>query len=451
MKKFFVAFAVFLGATLTVAAPNDIKITQRNTTDTADVVTVVTATPGATLSVNGSGKVVSASPTPAAAGTLTGTTLASGVTASSLTSAAGGTFGTNAFTSTGFVPVTTTVNGHALSSNVAVTYSDLGTLPAAQEPAHTGDATNTAGSLAMTVKGINGTLLSGLGNGFLFNTTGTGVPSSVGLNGSGNVVLTTSPSLITPAIGIATGTSLAVTSTLKTTESIGTTSSDGLIAQNSTAATSAVPNQYSPRLRFTSQAWNTSTVSNNTTEWIIENQASSGLNPLGALTYSYQLAGGGYNTAATLVYGGGSANLSLFGSSPGIFFQGNATVIANSSLTIDASSALTLQAFGGNVLSFDSSGNATFTGAIILPKTIAGSTGAQTINKPSGTVQFAAAATSLVVTDSLCTSSSIITGQLATNDATAVVGAIVPTSGSFTIFMKTAPTGTSVVAFRLTN
>ena len=80
---------------------------------------------------------------PAAAGTLTGSTLASGVTASSLTSAAGGTFGTAAFTAAsaydpagaaaaitlsglGGVPTTRTVNGHALSSDVTVTASDLG-------------------------------------------------------------------------------------------------------------------------------------------------------------------------------------------------------------------------------------------------------------------------------------------------------------------------------------
>lgn len=39
---------------------------------------------------------------------------------------------------------------------------------------HTGDAT---GNVALTVKGINGTLLSNLGTGILKNTTGTGVPS----------------------------------------------------------------------------------------------------------------------------------------------------------------------------------------------------------------------------------------------------------------------------------
>ena len=61
----------------------------------------------------------------AAAGTLTGTTLAANVVSSSLTSAAGGAFGTNAYTSTAYVPQTTTVNGHALSSNVTVTPTDL--------------------------------------------------------------------------------------------------------------------------------------------------------------------------------------------------------------------------------------------------------------------------------------------------------------------------------------
>jgi hypothetical protein len=45
---------------------------------------------------------------------------------STLNIGAGGTLGTNAFTSTAFVPQTTTVNGHALSANVTVTASDVG-------------------------------------------------------------------------------------------------------------------------------------------------------------------------------------------------------------------------------------------------------------------------------------------------------------------------------------
>lgn len=90
-------------------------------------------------------------------------------------------------------------------------------------------------------------------------------------------------------------------------------------------------------------------------------------------------------------------------------------------------------------------------GDIEIGGTVAGTTGAQTINKPSGSVQFAAAATSLVVTDSLCTATSKVFVQLSTNDATAVLGSAVPASGSFTINMKTAPTGTTVVAFFVMN
>lgn len=66
----------------------------------------------------------------------------------------------------------------------------------------TGDVTASgSGSVVATAVGLNGTLLSGLATGFLFNTTGTGVPSTVGSTGTGNVVLATSPTLVTPALG----------------------------------------------------------------------------------------------------------------------------------------------------------------------------------------------------------------------------------------------------------
>lgn len=65
-------------------------------------------------------------------------------------------------------------------------------LPAANEPAHTGDVTNSAASLAMTVAKIQGTTVTG--------TTGAGL-----------VVFATSPTLVTPNIGAATGSSLNLT------------------------------------------------------------------------------------------------------------------------------------------------------------------------------------------------------------------------------------------------
>ena len=66
--------------------------------------------------------------------------------------------------------------GGTTSQILSGTGSVLSTLPTAALPAFTGDVTNSAGSLAMTVKGLNGTLLSGLGTAILVNTTGTGVP-----------------------------------------------------------------------------------------------------------------------------------------------------------------------------------------------------------------------------------------------------------------------------------
>lgn len=78
-------------------------------------------------------------------------------------------------------------------------------------------------------------------------------------------------------------------------------------------------------------------------------------------------------------------------------------------------------------------------------------TGAQTIDKVSGSVNFAAAATSLVVTNSLVTTNSIVQPILMTNDATAELGAVVVASGSFTIYMKTAPTSECRVGFFVIN
>jgi hypothetical protein len=79
--------------------------------------------------------------------------------------------------------------------------------------------------------------------------------------------------------------------------------------------------------------------------------------------------------------------------------------------------------------------------------TTAGTTGAQTINKGEGTVNFAAAATSLVVTDSLVTTSSVIVPVMRTNDSTCRIASVVPASGSFTINMTAACTAETSVGF----
>lgn len=108
---------------------------------------------------------------------------------------------------------------------------------------------------------------------------------------------------------------------------------------------------------------------------------------------------------------------------------------------------------------FDASGNLFMGGyvsattgiRVAATLTAAGTTGNQTINKPSGRVNFAAAATSLTVTDSLVTTSSLVLAVLQTNDATARIANVVPASGSFTINLTAAATAETACAFFVVN
>lgn len=179
---------------------------------------------------------------PAAAGTLTGATLAPNVLNSSLTGGAGGTFGTAAFTATtayataaqgvkadAAVPGTRTVNGHALSSNVTVTAADLSldnvtndaqtraailpnTAPsAAQLPV--GNAGGTAyapvtlsGPVSITSAGV--TSVATLNQ----NTTGSAATlttarniNGVSFNGSANITVTAAGSTLSDTVTVAKG------------------------------------------------------------------------------------------------------------------------------------------------------------------------------------------------------------------------------------------------------
>lgn len=83
--------------------------------------------------------------------------------------------------------------------------------------------------------------------------------------------------------------------------------------------------------------------------------------------------------------------------------------------------------------------------------TAAGTTGAQTINKPSGTVNFAAGASALVVTNALCSVNSLVFAVVRTNDATAIIKNVVPAAGSFTITLNAAATAATSVGFFIIN
>lgn len=92
-------------------------------------------------------------------------------------------------------------------------------------------------------------------------------------------------------------------------------------------------------------------------------------------------------------------------------------------------------------------------GDIVLDRTLtpAGVTTAQTINKIAGTVNFAAAATSLVVTNSFVDENSIVLCTLMTDDASAVLGSAEPGDGFFTITLSAAPAAETRCGFIVLN
>jgi hypothetical protein len=114
---------------------------------------------------------------------------------------------------------------------------------------------------------------------------------------------------------------------------------------------------------------------------------------------------------------------------------------------------LDIQTDGVARINISATGATTFTGDVSLTKTITatGTTGTQPINKSSGTVNFAAAASSLVVTNSLVTVNSIIQLTVGTNDTTMRSAIAVAAAGSFTIYPTNAPTAETRVYFTITN
>lgn len=84
-------------------------------------------------------------------------------------------------------------------------------------------------------------------------------------------------------------------------------------------------------------------------------------------------------------------------------------------------------------------------------KQIAGATGAVTQNCFAGQVQFAAAATSLVVTNALVTVNSVIVATVATADLNLKSVVAVAAAGSFTLTANTAPAATTKVSYHVIN
>jgi len=74
-----------------------------------------------------------------------------------------------------------------------------------------------------------------------------------------------------------------------------------------------------------------------------------------------------------------------------------------------------------------------------------------TINTLAGTVNIAAAGTTVTVTNSLVTANSLVFCTLRTNDTTATVKNCVPAAGSFVINLGAAATGEVSIGFFVVN
>jgi hypothetical protein len=109
--------------------------------------------------------------------------------------------------------------------------------------------------------------------------------------------------------------------------------------------------------------------------------------------------------------------------------------------------ALQVQSSTATLYNIDNDGKISY----LATNTAAGTTGPRTIDRPSGTVNFAIGASALVVTNSLCTVNSIVFATVRTNDATAYIKNVVPAGGSFTINLGANATAETSVGFFIIN
>lgn len=115
--------------------------------------------------------------------------------------------------------------------------------------------------------------------------------------------------------------------------------------------------------------------------------------------------------------------------------------------TLSGGVPITFSPAGSEAIRFNTNGNIQFPAT----NTATGTTGNQTINKTSGTVNIAAAGTTVTVTNNLVTTSSIVFAVIRTNDATATIKNVVPASGSFTINLNAATTAETSIGFFVIN
>ena len=284
-----------------------------------------------------------------------------------------------------------------------------GTFSGTSSGTNTGDQTTITGNAGtatalQTARTINGTSFNGTANITITAAAGTltGTTLAAGVASSSLTSFGSSPTLVTPTFttshsspiwGAAAGLTLRPSGVASTTGQITVATSGDFSITSTTGASSG---------------------------------------GAGSLTTA-----GGIYAAATIL----SATNLQAGATSNIMWNNRARLSSPSTTTVSA-----LQSDGTTPAIFNA-------GSLVLSKTITptGTTGAQTINSACGSVNLAAAATSLVVTNSLVSTSSVIQVTVGSNDLNTKSCTAVAASGSFTVRPNTAPAAETIIYFNIIN
>lgn len=283
--------------------------------------------------------------------------------------------------------------------------------------------------------------------------------------------------------------------------------SASLLLENTTAAVSSVTNQQAPSIYQSSQGWSSTSIASQNTTW---RTSAYSLTPLTIpemyLEFSASRAGNAYISAGyfkidrfgqPLFYTPTIETLTIVGLTKSTVTVSNTSTSQNPITVTSIAPYTHTTGETNNILSTlnasPTSGTSTFNGIKLLgtinqtggangitrglyinptltsafdfraiettagkvvfasTNTTAGTTGAQTINKTSGSVNFAAGASTLVVTNNLASTTSQIFVTVYGTDATAISARVTRAAGSFTITLNAAATAETAVGFLVIN
>lgn len=277
--------------------------------------------------------------------------------------------------------------------------------------------------------------------GVLVWSAGTATPTAT--TGTGSVVRATSPTLVTPALGAATGTSLNTTGNIATDQllasnrsGVGASVVDAVLIQNATAA-ALNAQQWSGALHYGAKGWGTTAGTSQVLDvrnYLVPVQGTTA--PTYLLTWDGQVNGGGFVTLATL------SNFGAFTASGSVTSQGSGLGTTPGDRVIAANGTAALVGTTVQITpSFRQSGNVWDTDdAVSRPFSWGTNAVPTSANTPTSTMHWFSANNGGADTDAMTLSSG---GVLSTTGSISVVSGNVTANGGFLIASKNAIATTS--------